>query len=144
MQVIMAPMCESITGKLYRNAAYSLQRKIDEKGKIKIFAKRNVKYNPNRWSDQRHLDFILQIAKLATNPTCLPIQDVRVSVRELVDAHTSTVTGQPLDAYPKQTRNEVLNVWCGILTLCAKHSKPTTIFNAQQVLRVEKLLRGVT
>ena len=147
MQVILGVMFNSLSGAISRSSGYSLKRKpgaFDKQGRPVIVSQRNAKYREGSWSDPRHVEFILSMAKMAVTQHGNPISDIRVSVRELVDAHTSMVTGQPLAVYPKATRDEVLKVWCGVLTLCAKHSKPTTNFNAQQVLRVEKLLRGIT
>lgn len=73
MEIIISPMCESITGSLGSGFGYHIQRR-----KNGFFGKRNSK---GIVPPDGHLRFIFTCAELAKNR--LHIADIRVSAKEL-------------------------------------------------------------
>lgn len=138
MEIILTKNCESLTGRLFGSCGYTIKSRTMRDGKRGFFAVRQVPYN-NFYRDERHATFIRLMAEQAegTNPF---IEDIRLTVREFVDARVSLVSGLPLVEYDTDVRRNMLTHWCGIITMKLRKVKPTSILNAKDVVKLKQYL----
>ena len=142
MQIILTKNCESLTGRLFGSCGYTIKSRTMRDGKRGFFAVRQVPYNCYYYKDDRHATFIRLMAEQAvgTNPS---IEDIRVTVREFVDARVSLVSGSPLVEYDVGVRRNMLAHWCGIITMRLRKVKPNSVLTAKDIVMLKNYLLPV-
>ena len=139
MEIIFTDTIAEVSGKLANDDAYQIVKRRMPDGTLTFHSERVAKYN-RAYADDRHARFILRMARLALDTRHAIVTDIRVTVREFVDARVSAVTGKPLDAFDKAFRNEMLRLWCGILKMHLRKVKPSSILNARDIWNLRELL----
>ena len=132
----------SVTGRLSIGSGYSITPRT-RNGKTHYYAVRTCRYRDGNYSDDRHAQFILTIAKMAVQPNKLLITDIRLTVRELADARCSLVSGSPLSDFSVNMQHEFLHVICNIIGMRLRKVKPNSILDAWEVLRLQPLLENI-
>ena len=133
MEIILSKAVDELTGKLTRDDAYFIVKRYDPDGTARFFTDRRAPYN-RAYADDRHAQYILKIAGLVTRQRYVIIDDIRLTVREFVDARISASCGKPLKA------KEMLRLWCNIITMRLRKVKPSSVLNARDVLGLADLL----
>ena len=137
MEIIFYNNDRHFTGMLNRQYGYSIQRRM-VRGELTFHAERKVGYLRARHSDDRHAQFILMMARLAMGNNTLMLKDIRLTVREFIDAHVSLVTGCPLADFEPLTRKAILTEYVCILRMQLRKLHANSTLNAKDVI----LLKG--
>jgi hypothetical protein len=140
MEIILSKRCESITGKYFaEDCGYYIVTRTKNDGTTGYFTTRRVPYT-KRYSDSRHATYIRLMAEQAvgTNPF---IEDIRLTVREFINARGTLVCGRPLHEFDAILRRKITKYWCGIITMRLRKVKPNSILTAKDVVKLKDLLR---
>ena len=130
---------ESVSGKLISGCGYRLAHRNKRDGTTGIFAVRDVPYN-RFYSDCRHSEFIECMANTVKSGSGIGFVDLRLTVREFIDARVSAACGRPLRYFGEDRRKLWLRYWCNIISMRFRKVKPTSILNADDVLKLLPLL----
>lgn len=139
MEILFYDDGSSITGMLNREHGYAIERK-KKGGKDGYFAVRKVPYLRAWNTDKRHAAFLLTMARMAVNINNHMVKDVRVSVRELIDARISLVTGAPLADFMQGSQRAILRQYCNIIGMRMKKVKPNSVLNAKDIIKLKRML----
>ena len=139
MEIVFYEDDRSIHGVLDRRLGYSIEART-KKGVTGYYSVRKVPYNPDSYADSRHAQFMLLMARMAVNVRNPLVKDIRVTVRELVDAHVSLVCGSPLAYFAHRNQAEVLREYCTVIGMRLRKVKASSVLRAKDVIGLKSLL----
>lgn len=139
MEIVFYNDDRGIHGVLDRRLGYSIEAR-KSKGGTRYFSVRKAGYLIGLNSDTRHAQFILCMARMAINDKNLLVKDIRLTVREFIDAHASLVCGVPLDHFGREARKELLWQYCKTLGLWFRKVKPSSVLDANDVICLRRFL----
>jgi len=139
MEILFYDDGSSITGMLNREHGYAIERK-KKGGKVGYYAVRKVPYLRDWNTDKRHAAFLLTMARMAVNARNRMVKDIRITVRELIDAHVSLVTGFPLARIAYYEQKDIVRTYCNIISMRLKKVKPNSVLNAREINNLKSLL----
>jgi len=139
MEILFDKDGSSITGMLNKKDGYAIQR-TKRGSKTRYYSARRVPYSIMRDTDPRHARFLLAVARMAVNTNNLVIKDIRVTVREVIDARVSLVSGVPLSQYCKDVQKRSLQIFTNTISLQLRKVKPSSVLNAKDIIKLHKFL----
>lgn len=139
MQILFNEGGTRFTGMLDRKQGYAVERK-STGGKTGYYAVRKVPYSIMSDTDPRHARFLLAMARMAVNTNNLVIKDIRVTVREVIDARVSLVSGVPLSQFGKDVQKRSLQIFANTISLQLRKVKPSSVLNAKDIIKLHKFL----
>lgn len=136
MQLILSPLCHSLSGSIKKGAGFVLKRRTDALGHVLVYAVRTAPFTPGV-SDARHLLFIRLCADLAFDG--FPVTGISLPVEEFAGAVMELLSGQRWEDIPDHERLPILSQWRDVQHRICRHNSRQ--LNASDVIQLCRYLQ---